>query len=287
MKPKLLTVLSLLLAPVYPAQVQLSFSAEIHGSGQPMILIPGLESPGRVWQSVIDKYQSKYQIHALTLAGFAGEPAVPGLRLAQVRDDIVAYIEKNKLVKPIIVGHSLGGFIAFWIGSSAPDLVGKIVSVDGLPFLPALMDASTGAAEARVQAEQMRSLYASLTPEQVQNMAKMSLAQMISDPKMVETAVTWAARSDAAFVGQAVYDLMTTDLRPELTKLRSPVLLVGAAKAFASSPEQFARIRAAYEEQVANAPEHRVVMAEHALHFIMLDDPEFLIHEIGAFLGER
>jgi N-formylmaleamate deformylase len=282
-----LTALSLLWAPVCLAQTQLSFSAEIRGTGQPMILIPGLESPGEVWQNLIEAYESKYQIHSLTLAGFAGAPAVPGLGLAKVKDDIVSYIRNNKLVKPVIVGHSLGGFMAFWIGSSEPDLAGEIISVDGLPFLPALMDPSTTVAESRIQAEQMRAFYASLKPEQVRNMAKMSLAQMISDPKVAASAVKWAERSDSAFVGQALYDLMTTDLRPELAKLRSPVLLVGAGKAYSSNPAQLARIGAAYEAQVAKAPQHRVVMAEHALHFIMLDDPEFLIHAIGQFLGGR
>jgi N-formylmaleamate deformylase len=277
----------LLLAPLCLAQAHTSFSVEIDGTGPPMILIPGLESPGQVWKNLIENYRTKYQIHALTLAGFAGEPAVAGLRLEKVKDEIIAYIQKNKLAKPVIVGHSLGGFLAFWIGSSAPDLAGEIISVDGLPFLPALMDPAASVADSRVQAEQMRSLFASMKPEQMQTMAKMSLTQMISDPKMVDTVVKWAERSDAGFVGQALYDLMTTDLRAEIAKISCPVLLIGAGKAFASNPDQLARVRTTYELQVAKAPQHKVVMAEHALHFIMLDDPQFLIREIDEFLGMR
>jgi len=287
MQSKLLTTIGLLLAPFAFAQAPRSFSVTLHGAGRPMILLPGLESRAEVWHSLVEHYQSKYRIHALTLAGFAGEPAVPGLHLEDVKDDVIRYIQVNKLVRPVIVGHSLGGFLALWIASSAPDLVGEIVSVDGLPFLPALMGSSASAAESKPGAEQMRTLYASLKPEQVQGMARMSLAQLISDPREVDTAVKWAEQSDAAFVGQALYDLMTTDLRGEMAKLRAPILLVGAGKAFASNPEQLGRIRAAYEAQLANAPSHKVVMAERALHFIMLDDPAFLIREIDEFLGSR
>jgi len=47
--------------------------------------------------------------------------------------------------------------MAFWLASSEPDLFGRIIAVDGVPFLPALMNpaaaAEGGAAMgARIQA---------------------------------------------------------------------------------------------------------------------------------------
>jgi len=280
-------MLLLLLAPACFAAAPKSFSVAVHGTGQPMILIPGLECPGEVWQSVIAHYQAKYQVHSLTLAGFAGELAVPGLRLADVRDDLIRYIREKKLARPVIAGHSLGGFLALWIAASAPDLVGRVISVDGLPFLPALMNAAATADESKASAAQMRSLYASLTPEQLENMTRMALGQMISDAGDIGRVTKWAARSDAAFVGQAMYDLMTTDLRPEMRQVSVPLLLIGAGKAFASNPEQLVHVRAAYESQVAAVPGHQVVMAQRALHFIMLDDPEFLLGAMDGFLEGR
>lgn len=285
MKAKHFVLLPLLLAACCFADVPKSFSVSVRGVGRPMILIPGLECPGQVWQGFIEHFQSKYQVHSITLAGFAGEPAVPGLRLVDVKNDLIRYIQDSKLEKPLIVGHSLGGFLALWVGASAPDLVSGIISVDGLPFLPALMNPTGSIEESKAAAEQLRTLYSSLKPEQIESMTKMSVGQMISDPKDADTVVKWAKRSDAAFVGQALYDLLTTDLRTEMAKVRAPLLLIGAGKAFASNPEGLAKVRAAYESQVAGAPQHRVVMAEKALHFIMLDDPDFLFQATGEFLG--
>lgn len=245
-----------------------------------MILIPGLESPGAVWDGAVSHYQARYRMHVLTLAGFAGEPALPGLRLRDVRDGVIRYIRENKLDRPVIVGHSLGGFLALWIAAAAPELTGPIVSVDGLPFLPALLNPAATAAAGLEDAERMRKLYASLGPAQMEAMARMALTQMISEPKNIEMATAWAAKSDSAFVGQAVYDLMATDLRGEMAEIRTPVLLVAAGKALGD------RARQAYEEQVERARDRRVVVAPEALHFIMFDDPAFLWSAIDSFLAE-
>ena len=34
----------------------------------------------------------------------------------------------------VMVGHSLGGFLALWVAATAPDAVGPIVAVDGVPY---------------------------------------------------------------------------------------------------------------------------------------------------------
>jgi pimeloyl-ACP methyl ester carboxylesterase len=80
---------------------------------------------------------------------------------------------------------------------------------------------------------------------------------------------------------------MTTDLRPELGRLRAPVLLIGAGKAFNSSASRLEEMRAAYENQVQNVLDRKILMAQKALHFIMFDDPEFLFRSIDEFLAER
>jgi pimeloyl-ACP methyl ester carboxylesterase len=102
----------------------------------------------------------------------------------------------------------------------------------------------------------------------------------------VEVALEWARRSDPAFVGQAVYDLMTTDLRDQMDRVRVPVLTIGAAKGFAGDQERLAVVRAAYERQIAGVKDHKLEMDPNALHFIMLDDPEYLLGTIDRFLTE-
>src|SRR3981081_3274540 len=149
---KLILMLTLPLALL----AQDAFQVKVTGHGQPMILIPGLSSSGEVWDSTVAHYQDRFECHVLTLAGFAGVPRVPGPMLNPVRDAIAAYIHDKKLAKPVIVGHSLGGYVALALGSKYPGLVGKLVIVDSYPFMAGIADPKTTPEQAKANAAQMR-----------------------------------------------------------------------------------------------------------------------------------
>ena len=112
-----------------------SFRVHVTGQGRPMILIPGLMSSGDTWKSTVARYQDRFQCHVLTLAGFAGVPPIAAPLLATVRTELAAYIRAQRLDRPVIVGHSLGGTLALALAADHPDLAGPLVIVDSLPFL--------------------------------------------------------------------------------------------------------------------------------------------------------
>jgi len=301
MKPSMkvrLFVLSLaaagLVAAALPIQAQTTKQADqaIHsfkvtrtGHGRPMILIPGLVSSGDVWSATVEHFKDRYECHVLTLAGFAGQPAIPAPFLQTVRDDVLRYIAENKLDHPVLVGHSLGGFLVYWIAATAPDKVGPIVSVEGVPYAGALMNPGATPESSRAVAEQMKTMYAQLTQEQLGEQTRAILPSMITDPKNAEAAAAWSRTSDPATAGEAMAELMTIDLRETAAAIRTPVLLVGAAGRLQDDVTR-KQVTAAYEAQVAKIPRHQVVMAEHARHFVMLDDPAFLFAAMDRFLGE-
>jgi pimeloyl-ACP methyl ester carboxylesterase len=86
------------------------------------------------------------------LAVFAGEPRIEAPFLETVRKGLAKYIRKNKLDKPVIVGHSSGGFLALWLAEQEPDLAGPLVIVDTLPFL-------AGVIQPNATAESMKKNY--------------------------------------------------------------------------------------------------------------------------------
>jgi len=262
-----------------------AFAVTVTGSGRPMVFVPGLLSSGEVWDEVRRHFESRYECHVLTLGGFAGERAVTGPFLTRVRDDLIAYIQDRKLDRPVLVGHSLGAAVAYWVASEAPRIVGAVVAVDGVPFLPALLDPDATVEKVRSQAEQMRALYASMTATQLAMQTRMALASMISDPRHIDRAVGWAERSDPDLTGRALFELMTTDLRPQMKKIEGPVLLVPAMKPFATRPDREAAVVAAYEGQLAEVERREITPARNALHFVMLDDPAFLIAAMDRFLA--
>jgi len=261
------------------------FGVAVSGSGSPMILIPGLASGGNVWDGAVAHFKDRYQCHVLTLAGFGGQAPVDGPFLAKVRDGIVNYIHEQKLDHPVIIGHSLGGMMAFWVAETAPGDVGPVIAVDGLPFYAAVLNPSATADSIVPMADRLRLMYADMPADQFIPANHRFLSSMITSQDNVDKVASLGDKSNPKAVGQAFYDLMTTDLRPALKNVRAPVLLIGAE--MATNEVVRARIEKAYASQIETIPNHKLVFAPAARHFIQLDNPEFFYAQVEAFLMEN
>src|SRR6266550_4707132 len=266
---------------------QYPFKVEVTGRGRPMILIPGLSSSGEVWESTVARYKANYKCHVLTLAGFAGEPPITAPFLEKVRLGIADYIRRKKLHKPVVVGHSLGGFLTLWLASKDPDLVGPIIIVDMLPFLPAAQQPNATTESMKPQAEAMRKgIMAAQTPEQRHQTLVAIFQTMITDPANVALAEKWGIASDQNTVAQAMYELFTIDIRPDLSRIKAPALVIGTwvgLRQYATKEQ----VEQTFRTQFANLAGYKLVMSDKAKHFVMLDDPEFLFKEMDSFLAAQ
>jgi pimeloyl-ACP methyl ester carboxylesterase len=266
------------------AQTPAPFAVEVRGTGRPMILIPGMTSAGEVWDSTAAHFGNRYETHVLTLAGFAGQPPLAdGPFLPTVRDAIIDYIRTRQLERPVLVGHSLGGFLVFAIAAAAPELVGPVVAVDGVPFLVALGDTTATEATMAAQAAQLEGVYASLTAEQMEGQGRMAAIGMVTDTTYVGRIAAWSRNSDPATAGRALAEMLTTDLRSTASAIRSPVLLFMAGGGAPSAALE--GMAARYRAQLSGIPDARVAVAANARHFIMYDDPAFLHDTIDQFLS--
>ncbi|MAD73362.1 MAG: alpha/beta hydrolase [Rheinheimera sp.] len=267
-------------AAVQQQQTCACFEVEVTGQGPAIILIPGVASSGEVWQSTVQALKADYQLHVLTLAGFAGVKPIPMQSwgedyLAIQQQAILRYINEQQLDKPVIIGHSLGGYLALALAANAPEQIGAAVNVDGLPALGALF--SQAASNSNEQQSQ-----------QPQRFDPMAMAKsMASDEDWQQRIVANMMRSDGQTSGRVMGELMQADLRGQLANIRVPVLTLGALQHGApySTPEQ---VQQNYENQLANAPAqyHRFAFARDAKHFIMADAPEWLNQQIIQFLAK-
>jgi N-formylmaleamate deformylase len=266
-------------APAY------SFTTQLVGRGTPMILIPGLFSSARVWDGVVAHYRTRYEVHVLQLPGFAGHaPVADSALLERVASDLESYIRARKLTRPVLVGHSLGGLVALKVALRAPSLVGPIVSVDGLPYAVAIQVPGATPETMRATADAIRTGYRQLNPQQLEAQVRQGMAMMTSTPSFADTLAAWARRSDAATVGNVLAEAVSTDLRGQVSRIPSPILLLGT---YAQAPDAESRVkvRSAYDAQVASIPRHELRMADNSKHFIMIDDLPWLVREMDAFLS--
>jgi N-formylmaleamate deformylase len=263
-----------------------SFAVRVVGTGKPMILIPGLSCSGAVWDATVEHFKHRYQMHVLTLAGFAGQPAIASPMLDTVRQELIEYIRLHRLERPVIVGHSLGGFIAYWVAATAPDVAGPIIAIDGMPYLADLFKPGATVQTVRPKAELLKKQMSSLTREQFVAQNRAFLTHTITAPEDVEHVAKDSERSSPVAVAQAMYELMTTDLRDVAASITSPTLLIASGASVKNAAEK-EELLAHYERQLAKIQNHRVVLVEHARHFAMLDAPKFVYAEMESFLAVR
>jgi pimeloyl-ACP methyl ester carboxylesterase len=259
-----------------------SFVVKVTGKGKPVILIPGLSCSGAVWDGTVAHLKDHYECHVLTLAGFAGQPRIEPPFLETVRNDLAKYIRSHKLDHPVIIGHSLGGFTADWLGAHDPDLVGALIIVDALPFLPAAMNRTATADSVKPMAEQIRAGIAASQESFLAN-SETSIRGMVTKPADFELVMTWVKASDRVAVGNAFYDLFTHDLRSDIASIKSPVLVLGTWVSYKDYTTRDA-VEVTTRKQYAAVKNCKVVMAE-TRHFIMLDDPEWFYKQVDSFLA--
>jgi pimeloyl-ACP methyl ester carboxylesterase len=235
-----------------------------------------------VWDSTVAHFKGVYECHVLTLAGFAGQPPLPAGTplLATVRTQLAAYISDRKLKSPVIVGHSLGGFLALWLGAEHPKLTGPLVIVDSLPFLPAAYMADATVESVKDQANAMRTMTSALQGDTWLKYQKSNpaLQAMISDEANRAIAAEWGAKSDPATVGMAMFELFQTDLRPLLPNIQARTLVIAALKSYPESAIQN------YQTQYAPLKNLTLAPAPEARHFVMFDAPAKMFETMEAFL---
>lgn len=269
--------------PAPAAFTPTAFAVKVSGAGRPVIFIPGLASPGTVWDGTVAHLGGKVQAHVLTLAGFAGQPAISGPFLQTVHDQLVQYIDANHLDHPVIIGHSLGGVMSLWLGETAPAL-GGIVDVDGLPFLAGMMDPSMTSDKAMSGAAGVRDQLMKAPHDAFVENMKQFLATMATKPDDLAMLDDAAAKSDQTTVANAFAELMTKDLRADLPKIQVPAMVIAAGKMGMVGPED---LKASWHAQIDAIPHVDFEVVDGAKHFVMLDQPEAFYALIDKALAAK
>jgi pimeloyl-ACP methyl ester carboxylesterase len=259
-----------------------------------MILIPGLSSSGDTWKGTVARYQDRFTIHTLTLAGFAGVPPIDRRPfLTAVRDQLAQYIESQHLEKPIVVGHSLGGNVALDLASDRPDLVGALVIVDSLPFYASVLFRVDSVEAARPMIDGLRSQLSSLTREQYDDFVRSHKATqfMVTRPSDLDLLTEWGLKSDPNTVYAAMLELYGSDLRPSLPRIAAPTLVLGTWAGIRDQMKQAQMtitkdaIAENFRQQYQGVARLHFALSDSARHFMMFDDPSWFYGQLEAFFA--
>ena len=261
-------------AAPFPDAAGERFSVTVTGSGPDVILIPGLASSAATWDGTVARLKGHYRLHVLNLAGFAGEPAganASGDILPAEVEAIDAYIKANHL-KPVIVGHSLGGTLTLMLAKAHPEDASRIVVVDALPYIGLLFGPTATVEMVRPQAALMKAGIESASADAFKAQETAALARMVTSPADRELTLGWVLASDRHVLAQAMYEDMVTDLRPDLGAIKATTILMYPTNAATGQNPDLTE--AFYKTSFSGLANLTLVRIDNSLHFAMLDQPE-------------
>jgi pimeloyl-ACP methyl ester carboxylesterase len=204
--------------------------------------------------------------------------------LEAVKTDIVDYVKTKKLKKPVIMGHSLGAYLAFSAAAAGPGLFDKVIAVDGAPFMAALMMADATPETMKPMANNMKKGMENQTPDQVFEYQKMYMPNLVQSPERVLQVANIAKKADSNTQAQVMYELMTTDKRKDIAAIDCPVLVLGAWIAYKQYGTTHDSIFKNYTDQVALVKNAKVEITDTAKHFIFYDEPQWFFEKVDGFL---
>ncbi len=274
------------------AEVQLDHISIVrHGTrGLPVVLIPGLGSPRESWDNLVPALARSHRVYVVQVNGFGGDAPGANLRpgvLDGIVRELALYLAANKVGPVHLVGHSMGGLASLMFARAHPRAVSRAMIVDALPYFPVLLargGAQPSLAQVDAIAIKMRDTVAArfgkpIDPATIQADVNGLALQPASRTQMA----IWAAKADPRVTAQLLYEDMSTDMRPALPKLSTPLTVVvpWTDQAFGKD-----RTLAFYRTQFTRAPNVEYVDIAESGHFVMLDQPESFQTALTAFLAK-
>lgn len=267
-------------------------SARSPSSQATIVMLHGLASQSHIFDFVAPLLANEFRVLALDQRGH-GESGKPegGYDLPNIADDLLAFLDSQKIKRAVIVGHSWGGNVALQFAIEHSDRTAALVLLDG-GFLDLQSDPRMTWENVRARLAPPRlagtplSTFKEMLEEHV-NVARKRAAKVIILENFEQlpdgTIRPHLSYDNHMKVLRGMWEQRSSLLLPELTV---PVLLI-PAQAAASGDRELAFLqakrRALADAGRIRAP-HRVIWFKNTIHDIPLQRPRRLANVIARFV---
>ncbi|MCC5921801.1 MAG: alpha/beta hydrolase [Cyclobacteriaceae bacterium] len=89
-----------------------------------LVFIHGFCESSSMWYMHKELFSDKYAVHTIDLPGFgkSQEDFNDVRSIEHLADSVYSYCKSNRIVKPVIIGHSLGGYVMMALEEKCPNL---------------------------------------------------------------------------------------------------------------------------------------------------------------------
>lgn len=261
------------------------------GQGKPVVCIHGLTANCRCWDVIAEAISPRFQVIATDLRGrgFSDRPS-KGYSVLHHIQDIKALLGALGIERPAIMGHSLGALITLAFAALHPDMVDRIVLIDGAGAL---------------SQEQMNLVFQSLKPS-LERLGQVfpSVDSYLSLMKKAPFLQPWSPAIENYFryeietveggvrsnirpehIKEEIENLRVIDPSSYYSKITCPVLILRATHGMLGQ-DDLVLPEAAAEKMLLEIPDARKVDIEGTNHYsIVLQPDKCRDQAICDFLG--
>lgn len=263
---------------------QIEIYYEIHGSGQPLVLIAGVGYGAWFWHKLVQELKADFQVIIFDNrgSGQSDQPVGP-YTVPMLAADTAGLLDALELEGTAVMGHSLGGFIAQELIVSRPELVGKLIlastnhgGMQVIPITPEAMEVLTNR-EGDPVALIKRGIeiacapgFGEMHPEVVKELMDYRFTNPVPPPQY--------QAQIAAGAGTAAYSADVVDQR--MLSIQVPTLILFGEHDRVVPPGNA-------ELMADKIPDARVEILPHTGHMFPIEDPQATAAILREFLSKN
>jgi pimeloyl-ACP methyl ester carboxylesterase len=251
------------------------------GTGETVLILPGLGTSIDYWQFTIPALAAHYRVVAVDPPGF-GKSDKPDVdyELTWIADEIVAFMDAKGIGRASIVGGSMGGHLALILALKHPERVSRLVLMGSVGDWPPPDPFRDMAIKILWHDEPVTAYLRQHWPEIFGKMFKKSTLFTASvlryDMALRADGPRYFPYGRAA--ARALRSILYSSCRDRLGEIACPVLLVWGEEDRIHSADEAGRY---FREHL---PDSRLVVVLDAAHEVMADQPEVFNGLVLKFL---
>jgi 3-oxoadipate enol-lactonase len=241
------------------------------GNAPALFLFHSLLSDRASFDAITPKLSRSFRLIVPELPGFGGSKAVSG-GLAAVADRMAEAVkEAAGGTETIVLGNGYGGFVALQMAIRHPTLAAKLILAD------------CGAAFSEAGREAFRNMAAASKARGLAAITDVAMRRLFAPefqarhPDLMRDRREAFLKTDPEVLQAACADLAELDLRPQLARVKVPVLVLVGEHDEATPPPMS-------RELAASLPNARLKVIAGCAHVPQLQSPETFLEAIGDFL---
>lgn len=231
------------------------------GKGFPLVFVHGFPLSRKAWQKQIDALKNSYRVIAPDLRGLGENDAMTGtITMGQFADDVQALVKQLNMGPIVLVGHSMGGYVALAFARKYPELLRGLVLV----CTKAGADSAEAAAGRRATADKVKAGGSNVV---IDAMTPKMLAASNQDPRLLEQVRAIMSPSKPESVMAALLGMAErSDSTPFLAQINVPTLVVTGADDIVIPPAES-------EKLAAGIPNAKLVSIPSSGHLVAFEKP--------------